>query len=199
MSSVQEQLVTKALPHIECGNCCHALPLRLSDKDEHLAVWRCAHCNMSFSAVCLKDQLVAMSNTVRLDKRYFNTSGIPPISRKQQQEAAQFAKHPAEIAHKERRRSNRVKQSLPVSGISLTPDLNPIGQPLQTMVVDISHEGIGLIATSPIFANHIALQLSPSGTELIQVIVRLVREVELTPQYYEYGGEFVVRLGYGHA
>ena len=51
----------------------------------------------------------------------------------------------------------------------------------------------------PIFADHIALELSPLGTEQIQVIVRLVREVELTPSYFEYGGEFLTRLGYNHS
>jgi len=63
------------------------------------------------------------------------------------------------------------------------------------MVANLSKEGVGLVHDGPIDTEHIVIEFSPNSKSPIQVIVRIVRQRELTPPYYELGGEFVVRLG----
>ena len=104
---------------------------------------------MSFEAVCLKDAVTADSSVVRLDECYFKTNGLPPISPKQQKEASQFADRPVGVVFKERRRSRRIRQSLPLSAVALDRQFNPIGSPFRLMMVNISKEGIGLVTLAP--------------------------------------------------
>jgi len=171
------------------------LPLRLSEEGELPAVWLCAHCKMPYSAICLKDQLSTISNNIQLDHRYFNTQGFQTISSWQRQKITKIANRKARVSNLEKRRSARLDQSLLVSGITLNRELNPLGAPIQLMVVNLSKEGVGLVACCPIYAVYLALDLSPKENQQIQVIVRVVRERLLDPPFYEYGAEFVARLG----
>jgi hypothetical protein len=182
-------------PQIECGNCAHALPLRLSGEGELPAVWLCAYCKMPYSAICLKDQLSTISNNIQLDQRYFNTRGFQPVSSLQRQKITNIVNRQSRVINLEKRRSARIDQSLLVSGITLNGDLNPLGVPIQLMVVNLSKEGVGLVTCCPIYASHLALELAPNDNQQIQVIVRVVRERLLDPPFREYGAEFIARLG----
>ncbi len=186
---------TTQMPQIECGNCAHTLPLRMSGEGEQPAVWLCAHCKMPYSAICLKDQLSTISNNIQLDRRYFNTQGFQPISSWQRQKITNIVNRQTRVLNLEKRRSTRVDQSLLVSGITLNSDLNPLGVPIQLMVVNLSKEGVGLVSCCPIYASYLALDLSPNDNLQIQIIVHMVRERLLDPPFREYGAEFLARLG----
>ena len=186
---------TTQQPQIECGNCAHVLPLRMSGDGELPAVWLCAHCKMPYSAICLKDQLSTISNNIQLDQRYFNTHGFQPISSWQRQKITNIVNRQSRVMNLEKRRSARIDQSLLVSGITLNDDLNPLGVPIQLMVVNLSQEGVGLVTCCPIYASYLALDLSPNDNQQIQVIIRVVRERLLEPPFREYGAEFIARLG----
>ena len=183
-------------PQIECGNCAHSLPLRMSGKSELPAVWLCAHCKMPYSAICLKDQLSKKANNIQLDQRYFNISGFQPISSWQREKITKLVNRPTSSVIREKRQSARMDQSLLVPGVTLNRDLNPLGVPIQLLVVNLSKKGIGLVACCPIYASYLALDLSTNDSQPIQVIVHIVRERLLDPPFREYGGEFVARLGF---
>jgi len=186
---------TAQLPQIECGNCAHSLPLRMSGEGELPAVWLCTHCKMPYSAICLKDQLSKKTNNIQLDRRYFNTSGFQPISPWQRQKITKIVNRQTRVVNLEKRRSARIDQSLLVPGVTLNRDLNPLGVPIHLLVVNLSKEGVGLITSCPIYASHLALDLSPDDSKQIQIIVRIVRERLHDPPFREYGCEFVARLG----
>lgn len=54
---------------------------------------------------------------------------------------------------------------------------------------------MGLVHDEIVDTDYLAIELSPRSRSPIQVIIRIVRQRELTPPYYELSGEFLVRLG----
>ena len=181
---------------IKCGQCLGKLPLRLSQRGERGVVWLCAECSIPFVALCIKNRLPEKAATIRLDDRYFDTEGLPPISPKVRREVAKLAERAAAAAiANNHRRSERISQSLVVPAIKLNAGLNPEGNSFQVMVANVSREGIGLVHNESIDTEYIAIKLTLDENEPIQVVVRLVRERELQLPLREYGGEFFVRLG----
>ncbi len=190
-----EPETTQHSPQIECGHCFEKLPLRLSQQGEKAAVWLCAECSVPFVALCIKDRLPENAVNVRLDERYFDTRGLPPISTKIRREVAKLAERAAASIACNQRRSERTPESLVVPAVKLNSGLNPVGQSFQLMVANVSREGIGIVHNAPIEAEYIALKLALDDNEPIQVVVRIVRERELQTPLREFGGEFFVRLG----
>ena len=188
-------ITAPSLPQIECGSCQQQLPLRLTTHNEPAAVWLCAQCNVPFVACCVKEALLKNAKLIRLDERFFDVSGQPPISLDERQQAIRIASRPVGSAQLDQRRSERVIQSLVVPAIKLGEGFVPVEEPFQLMIANLSGEGVGLVHDGPIDTDHILIELAPNSQSPIQVIVRLVRQRELTPPYYELGGEFMVRLG----
>jgi len=180
---------------IECGSCQQKLPLCLTKHDEPAAVWLCARCNVPFVACCVKKALLRNAQLIRLDERYFDVAEQPAVSIRERQVAIQLAKRAIEKSYLQQRRSERVAQLLVVPAIKIESGFTPIDDPFQIMVANLSIEGVGLVHDGPINTEYVALELSPHSQSPIQVIVRLVRQRELTPPFYELGGEFLVRLG----
>lgn len=182
-------------PEVECCQCRGRLPLRLTQHGEQAAVWLCAECSVPFVSLCIKDQLPETAWTVKLDERYFDTDGLPPISAKVRREVARMAER-AEAANVEnQRRSERTTQSIVVPAIKLNASMNPFGRSFQVMVADVSREGVRIVHNASIESEYIALKLPLDEEEPIQVVARLVRERELKKPLREFGGEFFVRLG----
>ncbi|MEM8944903.1 MAG: hypothetical protein AAGD11_06930 [Planctomycetota bacterium] len=182
-----------SVPQIQC--CEQRLPLRLTQNDEPAAVWLCAKCSKSFVACCIKEELIRSSHLIRLDERSFDTSGAPQISLGERQRASRLASRPIGSATRELRRSERVSQSMVVPAVLLSDALVPEGEPFPLMVSNLSKEGVGMIHDDRIDTEYLAIELSPTSQSPIQVILQVVRQRELTPPYFEIGGEFVVRLG----
>lgn len=82
-----------------------------------------------------------------------------------------------------------------VPAVLLSDALVPEGEPFPLMVSNLSKEGVGMIHDDRIDTEYLAIELSPTSQSPIQVILQVVRQRELTPPYFEIGGEFVVRLG----
>lgn len=180
---------------IECGHCKGSLPLRMSKQGERGAVWLCAGCSVPFVSICIKDRLPSDSQNIKLDDRYFDTDGLPPVSPKLRREVIKMAKRTARTIEDNHRRSERITHSLVVPAVRLNAEFNPIGRSFQVLVSDISREGIGLINNGAIDTAYIALKLSFDDDEEVQVVTKLVRERELQGTMREFGGEFFVRLG----
>lgn len=186
---------TEKVPRIECGSCQQFLPLRMTNGGERAAVWLCAECSIPFVALCVEDRLPENANSVRLDERYFDTTGLPNISPELRRQVVSLAHRSADAIGNEKRRSTRVARTLVVPAVRLGPGFVPTGMSFQLMVANLSCEGIGLVHSSAIDAEYIALELGSGNGEPIQVIVRIVRQKELESPFYEIGGEFYVRLG----
>jgi len=184
-----------SVPQIECGSCQQKLPLRLTTHNEPAAVWLCAKCNVPFVACCVREALLKNAQLIRLDERFFDVSGQPDISLSARQQAIKLASRPVNASHLDKRRSERVVQSLVVPAVKLVDGFVPVEEPFQVMVANLSSEGVGLIHNGPIDSDYLVIEFSPKSKSPIQVIVHLVRQRELTPPYYELGGEFMVRLG----
>ena len=180
---------------IKCGQCLGKLPLRMSQRGERGVVWLCAECSVPFVALCVKDRLPDNAAAIRLDDRYFDIEGLPPISPKVRREVAKLTERAAAAIANNHRRSERISQSLVVPAVKLNDGLNPEGNSFQVMVANISREGIGLVHNEAIDTEYIALKLSFDENEPIQIVVHLVRKRELQLPLREYGGEFFVRLG----
>ncbi len=184
-----------SMPQIECGSCQQKLPLRLTHDDESASVWLCVNCNVPYVACCVKEALLKDAKLIRLAERSFDVSGQPPISLNERKQAILLANCPQNAALVKKRRSERISKSLVVPATKLGPGFVPVEDPFQIMIANLSSEGVGLIHDKPIDAEYVAIELSPTSQSPIQVIVRLVRQRELIPPYYELGGELVVRLG----
>ncbi len=195
MTTTLEPEIALRSIEIKCGQCLGKLPLRLSQQGERGAVWLCAECSVPFVSLCVKDRLPNDAAAIRLDERYFDTEGLPPISPKVRREVVKLAERAAAEIADEHRRSERISQSLVVAAVKLNAGLNPEGPSFQVMVANVSQEGIGLVHNDVIDAEYIALKLPLGGGEPIQVVVRLLRKRELQTPLREYGGEFFVRLG----
>lgn len=180
---------------VECGHCRGRLPLRMSQQGERGAVWLCAGCSVPFVSLCIKDRLPNDGSTVKLDERYFDTEGLPPISNKVRKEVARLAARAEAAQAENQRRSDRETHSLVVPAVKLDASLNPFGKSFQVMVANVSREGVGMVHSEPIESEYIALKLPLDKEEPIQVVARLVRERELKEPLREFGGEFYVRLG----
>ncbi len=189
-------ILTPKSPLIQCRQCARKLPLRLTSRSEQIAaVWKCATCNVPVVGYCEKALLQRNSHTVLLDDRYFDVSGVPEIDLEQRQAVAQMDQRKNTSHQVQRRRSERVPQSLVALAICLTPEFMPFGEPFQVMVANLSREGIGLVNRGRIKSDFIAMVLTPQPKKPIQVIVRIVRHLQLKGLYYEVGGEFHLRLG----
>ena len=195
MSTQARRTSAPGVPQIQCGSCQQKLPLRLTSGDEPAAVWLCAECNVPYVACCVKDALLGSAQLIRLDERFFDISGSPEISLGERQRAVKLASRPVNAEILNKRRSERVAQSLVVPAVKLGNGFVPIDDPFPLMVSNLSREGVGMIHDDRIETEYIAIEFSPTSQSPIQVIVRLVRQRELSPPYFELGGEFLVRLG----
>lgn len=183
------------VPQIQCGGCQQKLPLRLTQNEERAGVWVCAGCNVSFVACCVREALLQNAHLIRLDERFFDITGKPSVSLNERKRAIRLASRPVNAALLEKRRSERVSQSLVVPGVRLCESFVPVGDAFPIMVANLSREGVGLVHDERIETEYLALEFSPTSQSPIQVIVRVVRQREITPPYFELGGEFLARLG----
>ena len=194
-TSTLEPEIVEFSPEIQCGHCAGNLPLRMSQQGERGVVWLCAECSVPFVSLCIKDRLPDDGRTVKLDDRYFDTEGLPPISPRLRREVMKLAERAKAAIENNQRRSERVPQSLVVPAVKLDAGLNPVGPTFQVMVANVSREGLGMVHNERIESDYVALRLPLDDEEPIQVVARLVRERELRKPLREFGGEFFVRLG----
>ncbi len=194
-TNLLQTIETADSPKVECGQCWGQLPLRMSQLGEHGAVWLCAECRVPYVSLCLREQLHSLGAMVRLDERYFDTDGLPPISNKLRREVARLAERSNTGADNENRGSERVSHSLVIPAVKLNASLNPMGNTFQVMVANVSREGLDMVCQGRIDSEYVALKLPLDEEEPVQVVVRLIREQELHSSLREFGGEFFVRLG----
>lgn len=184
-----------ATAQIQCGNCQRKLPLRLSNANEPAALWECASCGAFYVGCCVKEALLEGAHLIRLDEQFFDITDAPVISLVERQRVIKLSSRQVSPEVLEKRRSERVSQSLVVPAVCLGDGFVPVDEPFPIMVSNLSREGVGMVHNERIETEYIAIEFSPTSQSPIQVVVRLVRQRELAPPYIELGGEFLVRLG----
>ena len=189
-------ILTPKTPFVQCPQCEQKLPLRTTGPErESSAVWRCSACHEPAVGYCEQALLMRNPQSILLDDRYFDVSGQPKIDAEERRKACELTNRAATAKQLERRRSARVSQSLVAPAVALSSNLMPHGTPFWAIVANLSCEGVGLVHLGRIESEFIAMQLGSQEDSPIQVIVRLVRHLQLEEPYFEIGGEFFLRLG----
>jgi hypothetical protein len=189
-------IVTPKTRFVQCPQCEQKLPLRSTGPEQEIsAVWRCAACQEQVIGYCEQALLIRNPHSVQLDQRYFDVSNQPETSPEQRRLMCSLTNRPVTTRQVERRRSERAPQSLVEPAITLTRNLMPQGTPFRIVVANLSREGVAIVHPGRIDADYLAMQLEVQKGATIQVIVRIVRHLQLEEPYFEIGGEFLVRLG----
>ncbi len=195
MESVLDSTDVGSLPQIDCVNCVKTLPLRISRDLEHTSVWICAGCGVSFVGLAHPELLEHHGRLVRLHDQYFDVSGVPDIPAHIRRHIASQASRSSLPAHLEKRRSERVYNSMMIEAVEMDGDFVLRGKAMKVILSDISREGAGLALPHEITHEYLVIKIPVGGGSTIQAIGRICRQRELSSPFLEVGCEFVTRLG----
>lgn len=195
MPEVIDKAEVNSQPQIECVNCVKSLPLRLSRELDQSSVWICAGCGVSFVGLADPELLERQGRLVRLHDQYFDDTEIPDIPMHIRRHIASLATRSTLPAHLEKRRSERVYNSMVIQAVEMDNDFVLQGQAMKIILTDISREGVGLAIPQPLQHELLAIKFPISSGSSIQAIVRATRQRELSPPFLEIGCEYVTRLG----
>jgi ribosomal protein L37AE/L43A len=195
MPEVIDKTEVSSQPQIECVNCVKSLPLRLSRELDQSSVWICAGCGVSFVGLADPELIERQGRLVRLHDQYFDDSDIPDIPMHIRRHIASLATRSSLPAHLEKRRSERVYNSMVIQAVELDNDFLLQGKAMKIILTDISREGVGLAIPQPLQHELLAIKFPITSGSSIQAIVRATRQRELSPPFLEIGCEYVTRLG----
>lgn len=195
MPEVIDKIDVSSQPQIECVNCVKSLPLRLSRELDHSSVWICAGCGVSFVGLADPDLLERQGRLVRLHDQYFDDTEIPDIPMHIRRHIASLATRSTLPAHLEKRRSERVYNSMVIQAVEMDSDFVLQGKSMKIILTDISREGVGLAIPQTLQHNLLCIKFPITLGSSIQAIVRMTRQRELSPPFLEIGCEYVTRLG----
>ena len=195
MESLIDNTDVSSTRQIECVNCVKTLPLRLSRDLEETSVWICAGCGVSFVGLADREMLLQHGRLVRLHDQYFDDSECPDIPMHIRRHIASLATRSALPAHLEKRRSERVYNSMVIQAVELDEGFVLQGQAQKVILTDICREGVGLAIPNELTHKHLVVKFPVSMGSAIQTIVTVTRQRDLSPPFIEYGCEFVTRLG----
>lgn len=91
----------------------------------------------------------------------------------------------------ERRAAERLVVTMPVSISPLDDDLKPGSYQLNAITRDLSVKGVGLVATSPIARDYVALTFEPFQGDSFEIIAKVIYCNDLG-YYFQIGCEFQV-------
>lgn len=195
MESVIENPDVSSLPQIECVNCVKTLPLRISRDLDRSSVWICAGCGVSFVGLAHPEQLEYQGRLVRLHDQYFDDSEVPDIPMHIRRHVASQSTRSMLPAHLEKRRSERLYNSMMVQAVEMDSEFALYGKAMKVILTDISRDGVGLAVPNELNHDLLAIKFPVSSGSAIQAIVRVARQRPLSPPFIEIGCEFVTRLG----
>lgn len=90
----------------------------------------------------------------------------------------------------ERRFSERMNVTMPVSVLALDDEMNPLDYRYHAVTRDISTTGVGLVTTNPIGRTHVQLTFEPYHGELFTVDSKVVYCNNIG-YYFQIGCEFI--------
>lgn len=90
----------------------------------------------------------------------------------------------------ERRAVPRLPTAFSATVVRLADDLQPIAEPFDVVVRNISTKGLAFLASQPIDVGHVAITMTNSAGAAIELRVR-IRRCQLLGPCFDVGGEFV--------
>jgi hypothetical protein len=195
MEMVIDNTEVNSLRRIQCVNCIKTLPLSISQDLNQAAVWVCAGCGVSFVGLPDSELLERQGRLVRLHDQYFDDSDCPDIPLTIRRHIASLATRSSLPAHLEKRRSERVYNSMIIQAVEMDENYILQGPAKKVILTDISREGVGLAIPYGLSCRSLAIKFPITTGSSIQAIVRIIRQRDLSPPFIEYGCEFVTRLG----
>jgi hypothetical protein len=94
---------------------------------------------------------------------------------------------------RERRRQTRYEVAVPIVAVPLASDFHIAGDAVRMTTRNISRVGIALSYTRFTNAPYFALDFTPAGMDVVQVLVKVLR-VTPTPPTYEVAGTLINQL-----
>lgn len=180
---------------VQCVNCVKTLPLLISSELDHAAVWICAGCGVSFVGLPDPELLERQGRLVRLHDQYFDDSECPDIPLTIRRHIASLATRSSLPAHLEKRRSERVYNSMIIQAVEVDDNFILQGPAKKVILTDICREGVGVAISQALTFHHLVIKFTITTGSSIQALVRVARQRDLSPPFIEYGCEFVTRLG----
>ena len=178
---------SKKKPGIHCPKCGTILPLHRPARAETSVNWICTSCGTKHEAVLNRSNSLECLQHVRPARIEFDESNLarPPEA------TAEFIAKMLRTEYKgtDKRNSQRRAVVVPVPVIELDENVSPTGNVHMAVTRDISSSGISLISTRAANSRFIAVELSISYDETIQVVIRVNRCRPLRC-FYEIAGPF---------
>jgi hypothetical protein len=195
METVIDNTEVNSLRRIQCVNCVKTLPLAIAQDLDQSAIWICAGCGVSFVGLPDVELLERQGRLVRLHDQYFDDSECPDIPLTIRRHIASLATRSALPAHLEKRRSERIYNSMIIQAVEMDDNFILHGSAKKVILTDISRDGVGLAFGQELSCRNFAIKITITTGSSIQAIVRVLRQRDLSPPFVEYGCEFVTRLG----
>jgi hypothetical protein len=188
------------VPIKRCGGCQSAIDIRAPTPELKASTWLCNKCGAVYfggddqgaelRGLTWTDPSTAnpFATSVALKKDAL-TPSIPPDN------VQRLAKSliPEDVTWGDRRRHKRYPITVPVMVLPLAFDFRVIGEPIQMTTANVSLGGAALVHTRFLDAPNLALDFTIAGTDLLQLVLKVLRCRNMGP-VYEIGGEFISRL-----
>ena len=177
----------KKRPGIRCSKCDKILPLHPPRPAETSVNWICTTCGTKHNAVLNRSDALESLQHVRPERIEFDESnlGRPPEA------IVEFVTKMmrTECKRNDNRGAQRRAVVVPVPLIQLDEGLSPTGNVHMAVTRDISSSGISLVSTRAANSPFLAVELSASYDETIQIVMRVIRCRPLRC-FYEIAGPF---------
>jgi hypothetical protein len=178
-----------------CPHCSRPLPIRAAVHGETSAHWECEACHSPLTGVLIKQVASKLAYHVRLSASHFDTGDVAAVPASLRQLVQEFvARRQNRKSEQERRSSPRIPSQLDIALLPLDERWAPAGKPHMGVVVDLSVQGLGIVATTKFEATHVALQIRyPAG--IVQLVGQIVWSNPIGHEFHHAGVKFVLRLG----
>jgi len=178
---------SKKRPGIHCPKCGTILPLHRPHASESCTTWICTKCGTHQEAVLNRSESLERLQQIRPARIMFDDRNLsrPPEA------IAEFIAKMMRTDHKgtDKRSAQRRAVVVPVPMIQLDENLSPTGNVHMAVTRDISSSGVSLISTRAANSPFLAVELSVSYEETIQIVMRVSRCRPLRC-FYEIAGPF---------
>jgi hypothetical protein len=180
---------------VTCRGCNHRLPLRASQADETAALWECANCRSPFAGVLLTHGVGLIARRVRLADLHFDSADVGPISHEFRQFVRKLDATQLNCTEKfvDARRSVRIAEELDVVAVGIDAGGSAACQPVPAIVVNLSGQGMLLMAEQPFQCERLVVRLLSDG-QWLQIAGRVIWARELEDGFHGAGVEFIARL-----
>ena len=175
-----------------CASCETALPLVSAPDGEASAQWVCAKCGTEMAGLFDPAADEKVLGNVKLALMNFDRASLAAPSRELQNYVAQQKSDDGQFEERRDATRRTVSQSIAVQ--ALDEQYRPQGDPFLAISRDVSRQGIALIHSEPINSGFLALELTSTEGNRLQIVMHATRLREIDG-FHEAAGPMVMRMG----